>query len=102
MLELFGSGYVIDYCMSALLQESKKKHDEKMLWYYITDCLRLLTENTAKGANTEAGYITNRYADIISPNMRQTRTGDEIASDIIRRAGLQLKGEEVTTDNGSV
>lgn len=101
MVELLGSGYIVDYCFSILLREAKEKRDNASLQYYVTDCLRLLTENTAKSAHTEAGYIGNRYADIVNPVVQQELSGDEIAADIIKRAGLSFKGEEVKED-GSI
>ena len=51
----------------------------------MTDSLRL---------SAQRSYLTVRYADIISKNV-DTRTGDEVAEDIISRAGLVLaKGDE--------
>ena len=55
---------------------------------YVTDCLRMVTENTAKmsqGAHTAA-----RFYDIINPKPGADRTGEEIAADIIKRAGIEV------------
>lgn len=58
---------------------------------YVTDCLKLIAENTA---NISYGqYMKSRYYDIISPAKVDTRTGDEIVEDIIKRAGLVVKAE---------
>lgn len=35
-------------------------------------------------------YITERYADMIKPQKIETRSGDEIAADIIKRHGLKV------------
>ena len=95
LLELFGSGYVIDHCVSAF---SKKKEQElqyeelKTCIYYFADCLKLITENTAKSANSEASYINNSLRDILNPKPVIQKTGDEIAQEIIQKAGLSVKG----------
>ena len=58
---------------------------------YVTDALRLTVENTAKFAG--GNYIKARSIDIIEPKKVDTRTGDEIVADIIKRAGLVVKSE---------
>ena len=58
---------------------------------YVTDCLKMISENTA---NISRGQYTKlRYYDIIHPAKVDTRTGDEIVEDIIKRAGLVVKSE---------
>ena len=55
---------------------------------YVTNCLRIMTENTAKqfGGN----YVTAEYEDLINPKKKDNRTGDEIAADVIRNAGIKV------------
>ena len=53
---------------------------------YVTDCLRMMTENTARFA--KGNYITKRYADFLKNPVRDNRTGEEIAADVIKNAGL--------------
>ena len=55
---------------------------------YIADCLRILSENTAKVGG--GSYITAKFADIINPKPVEKRTGEEIAADIIKRAGIEV------------
>ena len=55
---------------------------------YVTDCLRIITENTAKMGG--GSYITAKFADIINPKPTDNRTGEEIAADIIKRAGIEV------------
>ena len=51
----------------------------------------MISENTA---NISFGqYMKERYYDIIHPAKVDTRTGDEIVEDIIKRAGLVVKAE---------
>lgn len=35
-------------------------------------------------------YITAKFADIINPKPVDNRTGEEIAADIIKRAGIEV------------
>ena len=53
---------------------------------YVTDCLRIMTENTARFA--KGTYMQKRYADAIRPVAVDHRTGEEIAADVIKKAGL--------------
>lgn len=48
----------------------------------------MLAENVVK--LTGGTYLTKRYTEIIHPIPEETRTGDEIAEDVIRRAGLSV------------
>ncbi len=75
---------MIEHCLSVLLQEQ----EEKSYREYITDALMSIGKNTAKFNGGE--YIENRWIDqFIEPDMR---TGDEIAMDIIKGAGIKFKG----------
>ena len=55
---------------------------------YIADCLRIISENTAKMSG--GSYITAKFADIINPKPVDKRTGEEIAADIIKLAGIEV------------
>lgn len=55
---------------------------------YVTDCLRMATENTAK--MSQGSYIAARFYDIINPKPVDNRSGNEIAADIIKRAGIEV------------
>ena len=55
---------------------------------YVADCLRIISENTAKMGG--GSYITVKLADIINPKPVDNRTGEEIAADIIKRAGIEV------------
>ena len=59
---------------------------------YVTDALMYISENTAKSSGGQ--YLTKRYAEIIGEVKKDTRTGEEIATDIITRAGLVVKKNE--------
>ena len=55
---------------------------------YITDCLRIIGENTANMGGV--AYIPARFVDIINPKPADNRTGEEIAADIIKMAGIEV------------
>lgn len=53
---------------------------------YVADAAKIITENTAKYAS--GTYMKMHFADIIKPQKKEWRTGEEIAADVIRSAGL--------------
>ena len=55
---------------------------------YVAECLRMIGENTAKVSG--GSYMTAKFEDIINPNPVDNRTGEEIAADIIKRAGIEV------------
>ena len=56
---------------------------------YVSDALLLIGKNTANYSGGTS--LRQRYVDIIGGAKRDDRTGEEIAADIIRRAGLEVK-----------
>ena len=70
---------------------SKYKEQQKEMAYriYVTECLRVMTENTAKQSG--GSYIDKPFADFICNNKpKDERTADEIIADVIKRAGLEV------------
>jgi hypothetical protein len=55
---------------------------------YVADCLRMATENAAK--MSQGSYTAVRFYDIINPKPVDNRSGNEIAADIIKRAGIEV------------
>ena len=55
---------------------------------YVAECLRIISENTAKMGG--GSYITAKFPDIINPKPVYNRTGEEIAADIIKMAGIEV------------
>ena len=56
---------------------------------YVTECLRMITENTAKQSG--GSYIKKPLADVIgNKKPKDERTADEIIADISFRAGLEV------------
>lgn len=61
---------------------------------YVTDALRQITENTARFGGGK--YMKVRYYDSVNPREEPEKSGDEIAADIIQRAGLKMKGSDAS------
>ena len=59
---------------------------------YIADVLRLTGENIA--GLVHGNYVKTTWSEIMSPEVQDTRTGDEIAYEAIKRAGLKVEGGE--------
>lgn len=64
--------------LSALPVLLKKQRREKAYRVYVTDALKIITENTAKYAS--GNYMKVRYLDFEDPKPPETRTSDEIIS----------------------
>lgn len=64
---------------------ARYKMEQRELAYriFVTDSLQLAPQNK---------YIVTRYEDSIKTKKKDNRTGDEIAADVIKRAGLSFKG----------
>ena len=70
----------------------KRQQEESAFKIYVAECMRTMTENTAKFAG--GSYIQAKYYDIINPKPQDNRTCEEITADIIQRAGLVVKQDE--------
>lgn len=56
---------------------------------YVSDGLKAISENLSRVGG--GSYLNARYADLIDDNKPiDTRTGDEVAADVIKAAGLKL------------
>lgn len=73
-----------DFCISLF----QKEQEDKAVKIYYAECLRIITENTAKIGG--GSYIAVKLADILNPKQVENRTGEEIAADIIKRAGIEV------------
>lgn len=84
---MFGRGYVIDHLMSA----HRAKQEERLYRVYVTDALKSHLK------------LNKRYYDFIntSTKSKDTRSGDEIAFDVIKKCGLRVVVGNGSNDNGS-
>ena len=73
---MVGIGYVIEHYIAFF----KKEQEEKAYKCYVTDALRLITENTAKASG--GSYLRARYAEIIEPQKEEKRTANEVIIDL--------------------
>lgn len=56
---------------------------------YVSDGLKAISENLSRVGG--GSYLIARYADLIDDSkQKDTRTGDEVAADVIKAAGLKL------------
>ena len=77
---------MVDHCVSAF----RKKQEENLFKSYTADALRAIAHNTA-AIPKEGRVIPKRFSELAGWVEEDTRTGDEIAADIIKRAGLRFK-----------
>ena len=73
-----------DFCISLF----QKEQEDKAVKIYYGECLRIISENTAKMGG--GSYVTVKLADIINPKPVDNRPVEEIAADIIKRAGIEV------------
>ena len=73
---MFGWGYVKDFCISLF----QKEQQEKAIKIYYGECLRSISENTAKFVG--GSYIEAKLSDIINPKPVDNRTADDIINGI--------------------
>ena len=79
MVDLMGRGYIIDFCIS---QINRKKELENFQ-IYVTDALASLLSRYTKDK-------IPRFYDMMHPAKVDTRSGMEIAEDIIAKHGLKV------------
>lgn len=74
--------------ISSLPHTLKAIEREELRNAYCAECLRMITENTAKLAGGR--YMNKTIFDVLDPVPEDHRTGDEVLNDIISRGGLEL------------
>lgn len=69
--------------IAALPYVIKRQDEDKLYRYYIADSLYYAKRNS---------MLSNRFYDIVNKSVQKddSRTGDEIAADVINRMGLNL------------
>ena len=76
---MFGKGYVKDFCITLF----QKEQEEKATKIYYAECLRIMTENTAKMGG--GSYIQAKLQDILDPKPVDNRTADDIIEGIRKK-----------------
>jgi hypothetical protein len=87
MLELLGSDYLVEHVLEKYNEERK----ESAYRAYTSDMLMAIAESM--GATVES-----RYVDLIEPGQPEEMDADEIALDIIERAGLKVQNGLINTE----
>lgn len=87
---MYGASYVIDHCCS----ERDKEIERKNLEFYVTDTLHLMGMNIA--GLTRGKYVSSSWRDLCNgvSAKNQHKSGDEIAADVILKAGLSFGGDK--------
>ena len=70
---------MLDLCISLF----QKEQEEKAVRIYLAECLRLITENTAKFAG--GSFIEAKLQDILNPKPVDNRTADDIIEGIRKK-----------------
>lgn len=67
-----------------------EEHQKKLAYkVYVSDTLRLISENTAKFSG--GSYMKQRWFDFVQDKPKDTRSGNEIAAEVIKKAGLEVR-----------
>lgn len=75
--------------IAALPSLIKSELQKQAYQIYVTDSLQTIAENTAKFAGGKVLQV--RFADVLETKKKvEQKTGDEIAADVIKRAGLKV------------
>ena len=71
----------------------KRQQEESAFRIYTAECLRTMTENTAKFAG--GSFVQAKYSDLIDPKPQDNRTCEEITAEGVKRCGLVVKDESI-------
>lgn len=67
-----------------------EEHQKKLAYkVYVSDTLRLISENTARFGG--GSYFKQRWIDFVQDKPKDTRSGNEIAAEVIKKAGLEVR-----------
>lgn len=77
---------MIDHCISAFSERQRNKSYQ----IYVTDTLSHIAHNTGHFVSNGVAP-SKRWIDIIEPKKEDTKTGDEVALEVIKKLGLKVK-----------
>lgn len=83
-VDVLGSGYVMDHCISAF----QKEQEEKAFKIYLSDAVMAIAENTMRFAG--GSKMSSRFFDII--NVKKQAKQEETADEIILRIKGKING----------
>lgn len=70
---------MIEHCISAFVQKKK----EQSYQHYVAECLRVISENTAKFGG--GSYVQVKLQDILNPKPVDNRTAEDIIDGIRKK-----------------
>ena len=73
-----------DFCIALY----KKRTEDEIYRVYVTDCLQMISENTANQVGGK--FIQKRYYDILNPPPVETRTAEAITQEIADNCGIEV------------
>ena len=73
-----------DFCIALY----KKRTEYEIYRVYVTDCLQMISENTANQVGGK--FIQKRYYDILNPKPVEKRTAEEITKEIAENCGIEV------------
>ena len=87
-IELFGEDYISQHIIS----EYNKQNELRILKIYLTDSLKIITENTALTANG-GNTFSKRYIDIVEPDndVIECENPEEAAEQVISEFKQTMK-----------
>lgn len=71
----------MDHCISIF----HKKNEEDAYKFYVTDVLKIMLEDVAR--HMGGSYVQVRFADIMNPPKKETRTAEEVINNIKDKLG---------------
>lgn len=75
--------------LAALPAVINEREIEKRFRAYQADCLRVITENTAKYAG--GSYIQSKWSDLMEQKTPDTRTAKDIVEELAAKGGIRIK-----------
>jgi hypothetical protein len=79
---------VIEHCVSAYNERCR----QQVYQCYVADGLKSISEAVA--GHLGGPYLQERYVDLIGEGERDERSADEIALEVIKKAGLKVRTSE--------
>ena len=92
MIDIMGRRYIIEH----IATEYRRRKVYEAYQIYVTDCLKGIADMNLKyfSHNNNAEAVRMRFAEILKPEKADKRTANEIADDILQRAGLSFAGDK--------
>lgn len=75
---------IIGYVRSQLESATR----DNVFRMYVSDCLRIITENTAKFAG--GSFMKMRYSELIDSKPKPQKSAEEIIAEVTKNAGLEV------------